>query len=176
MENVTVCGGSQSFPMKCSEWISIISEKCRVRWEGGLALGKMGKGLWEPLCASALGPLLRPLPSPVGTCPALPHLVCLSFHPPPGLSQHIWAADTALCLSDRCAGMDWPLCLEAQQGPLLGTLRPGEGEAAEQMFLKTEKGLHAESLSLCLWTQGQWCARSQRSFQTQTTGLCHWPE
>lgn len=95
----------QSFPMKCSEWISIISEKCRVRWEGGLALGKV----WEEALGAPMRVLSGPpppprLPSPVGTCPALTWSACPLILPD-GLSQHIWAADTALCLSDRCAGV-----------------------------------------------------------------------
>ena len=66
---ITVCGGGvQSLPVKCSEWIRIISEKCRVRWEGGLALGKAWEGvLGAPMLVLSWPP--PPAPPPPGPSP-----------------------------------------------------------------------------------------------------------
>lgn len=137
----------------------------------GSPWAKRGKGFWEPPCSSSLGPLLLPRRPPPHPLPSrdlsAPTWSACPLILPPGLSQHFWAADTALCLSGRCVGvLDTTAGIT---GASAGTLRPEEGEAVEQMF-RRQRGVFSSVPPHLPTDSGEWCARSQCSVQTQTTG------
>lgn len=139
------------------------------RWaRPGQSVGRgSGSPHARPLLAPSSCPAApHPIPSPVGTCPARTWSACPLILPP-GLSQHFWTADTALCLSGRCVGvLDTTAGIT---GASAGTLRPEEGEAVEQMF-RRQRGVFSSVPPHLPTDSEEWCARSQCSVQTQTTG------